>query len=63
MANYFKNMMREVMAMAHRAFELKSATMSWSECLKQAWAVIKLKLRMKKQVVEFFYMKMNGEVR
>lgn len=41
MANSFKNMMREVMAMAHRAFELKSATMSWSECLKQAWAVLK----------------------
>lgn len=55
MANSFKNMMREVMAMAHRAFELKSATMSWSECLKQAWAVLKLKLAMKKRVVEFYF--------
>ena len=56
MANSFKNMMKEVMNMAHRAFQLKGAVMSWSECLKQAWAVVKLKLRMKKQVVEFFYM-------
>ena len=63
MANSFKNMMREVMNMAHRAFQLKGAYMSWAECLKQAWQVIKLKARMKKQVVEFYYMKMNGEVR
>ena len=63
MATTFKKMMKEVMNMAHRAFQLKGAVMSWSECLKQAWAVVKLKLRMKKQVVEFFYMKMNGEVR
>lgn len=56
-------MMREVMNMAHRAYQLKSATMSWSECLKQAWAVLKLKLKMKKQVVEFYYRKVNGEIR
>lgn len=63
MANSFKNMMREVMAMAHRAFELKSATMSWSECLKQAWAVLKLKLAMKKRVVEFYFQKVDGSIR
>ena len=63
MANSFKNMMREVMAMAHRAYELKSATMSWSECLKQAWQVLKLKLAMKKRVVEFYFQKVNGEIR
>lgn len=53
MATTFKNMMREVMNMAHRAFQLKGAYMSWTECLKQAWQVIKLKARMKKQVVEW----------
>ena len=63
MANSFKNMMREVMNMAHRAFQLKGAYMSWAECLKQAWQVIKLKARMKKQVVEFYFQKMNGEIR
>ena len=63
MATIFKNMMREVMNMAHRAFQLKGAYMSWTECLKQAWQVIKLKARMKKQVVEFYFQKMNGEVR
>jgi hypothetical protein len=63
MANSFKNMMREVMNMAHRAFALKGAYMTWAECLKQAWQVIKLKARMKKQVVEFYFQKMNGEVR
>ena len=41
MATTFKNMMREVMNMAHRAFQLKGAYMSWAECLKQAWQVIK----------------------
>ena len=40
MATTFKNMMREVMNMAHRAFQLKGAYMSWAECLKQAWQVI-----------------------
>lgn len=55
MATTFKNMMREVMNMAHRAFQLKGAYMSWAECLKQAWQVIKLKARMKKQVVEFYF--------
>ena len=63
MATTFKNMMREVMAMAHRAYQLKSAYMSWAECLKQAWQVAKLKARMKKQVVEFYFQKMNGEIR
>lgn len=63
MATTFKNMMREVMNMAHRAFQLKGAYMSWTECLKQAWQVIKLKARMKKQVVEFYFQKMNGEIR
>ena len=63
MATTFKNMMREVMNMAHRAFQLKGAYMSWTECLKQAWQVIKLKARMKKQAVEFYFQKMNGEIR
>lgn len=63
MANSFKNMMREVMNMAHRAYELKSSTMSWAECLKQAWQVVKLKLAMKKKVVEFYFQKVDGTIR
>lgn len=63
MATTFKNMMREVMNMAHRAFQLKGAYMSWTECLKQAWQVIKLKARMKKQVVEFYFQKVDGSLR
>lgn len=33
------------------------------KCLKQAWQVVKLESAMKTKVVEFFFMKMNGEVR
>ena len=45
------------------AYQLKSSSMSWVECLKQAWQVVKLESAMKTKVVEFFFMKMNGEVR
>lgn len=59
----YKNKMRKVMQLAHRAYQLKSSSMSWVECLKQAWQVVKLESAMKTKVVEFFFMKMNGEVR
>lgn len=34
-----------------------------SECLKKAWAVIKLKNRMQKEIVKFYFQKVNGETR
>ena len=63
MTTSIKNKMRKVMQLAHRAYQLKSSSMSWVECLKQAWQVVKLESAMKTKVVEFFFMKMNGEVR
>lgn len=63
MTTSIKNKMRKVMQLAHRAYQLKSSSMSWVECLKQAWQVVKLEAAMKTKVVEFFFMKMNGEVR
>ena len=37
--------------------------LSFSECLKKAWANIKLKAKMKTSIVEFYYKKINGEIR
>jgi hypothetical protein len=55
--------MKSIMTMAHKTFNLKSGSMSWAECLKQAWQVAKLQVSMKTRVVEFFFRKVNGEVR
>ena len=55
--------LKSIMTMAHRTFSLKSAVMSWAECLKQAWEIAKLQMAMKKRVVEFFFVMVNGEVR
>ena len=55
--------MKSIMTMAHKTFSLKNSTMSWAECLKQAWQVAKLQVRMKSQTVEFFFQKVNGEIR
>ena len=41
----------------------KSTGKSLSESLKKAWMNCKLKIRMYSQVIEFFYQKINGEVR
>ena len=62
MATTFKNMMREVMNMAHRAFQLKGAYMSWAECLKQAWQVIKLKARMNGEIRQAFGTLMESHI-
>lgn len=40
MTTSIKNKMRKVMQLAHRAYQLKSSSMSWVECLKQAWQVV-----------------------
>lgn len=60
MTTSIKNKMRKVMQLAHRAYQLKSSSMSWVECLKQDWQVVKLETAMKTKVVEFFFMKING---
>jgi len=61
MSTNFRNSMREVMKNAHRFFKVTGE--SFSECLKKAWAVFKLARAMKTRTVQFFYQKVNGEVR
>lgn len=61
MSTNFKNSMREVMKNAHRFFKVTGE--SFSECLKRAWQVYKLAKAMKTKTVQFFYQKVNGEVR
>ena len=53
--------MREVMTEAWRMFRITGE--SFSECLKKAWMLLKLKIQMKKRTVQFFYMKVSGETR
>ena len=36
---------------------------SWSECMKQAWALYRLASRMREEVVSFLYRKTNGQFR
>lgn len=36
---------------------------SFADCLKKAWQIAKLVKRMKSGIVQFFYMKQNGELR
>lgn len=49
------------MAMAWRFFRITGET--FSENLKKAWQVYKLSKVMKKQIVQFYYQKINGEIR
>lgn len=42
---------------------VKEYGFTMSDALKQAWMQFKLRARMTKGVVEFFYKKVNGEVR
>lgn len=53
--------MREVMNDAWRMFKVTGE--SFSECLKRSWQLLKLKAQMEKRTVQFFYQKMNGEIR
>ena len=41
----------------------KQTGYTFSECLKKAWANIKLKAKMKSQIVEFHYKKLDGSIR
>ena len=61
MSTTFKNSMREVMSTAWRFFRITGE--SFSECLKRSWVLLKLKIQMKKRTVQFFYQKVNGEIR
>ena len=54
--------LRSVMNDAWRMFKVTGK--SFGECLKKAWAILKLKVAMKTKVVEFWYTKATtGEVR
>lgn len=61
MSTTFKNSMREVMSTAWRFFKVTGE--SFADCLKRAWQVYKLAKEMKKRTVQFFYQKVNGEIR
>lgn len=61
MSTNFKSQMKEVMSDAWRMFRITGE--SFSECLKRSWLLLKLKAQMKKRTVQFFYQKVNGEIR
>lgn len=61
MATTFKNQLREVMQMAWQF--VKANGYSMSEALKCAWANIKLKAKMQKQICEFYFKKVDGSMR
>ena len=41
----FREVLREVMTVAHRNYSHKYNTRSWAECLANAWFAMKLKIR------------------
>lgn len=53
--------MKEVMSMAWRFFKVTGE--SFADCLKRSWLVYKLTKAMKTKTVQFFYQKVNGEIR
>lgn len=61
MSTNFKNQMKEVMLMAWRFFKVTGE--SFSECLKKSWLILKLSKEMKSRTVQFFYQKVNVEIR
>ena len=61
MSTTFKNQMRELMSDAWRLFRVTGE--SFAECLKKSWMLLKLKIQMKTRKVQFFFMKVSGEVR
>jgi len=61
MSTQFKSNMKQVMNDAWRIFKVTG--ISFAECLKRAWAILKLKTMMKYQTVQFYYQKVNGEIR
>lgn len=61
MSTKTKNQMREIMNDAWRMFKVTGE--SFADCLKRAWQLFKMKMAMKVRNVQFFYMKVNGEIR
>ena len=61
MSTTFKNQMRDVMTDAWRLFRVTGET--FADCLKKAWMLLKLKIQMAIRTVQFFFMKVSGEVR
>ena len=56
-----KNFRVRVMKYAHNLWA--NAYGTWSECVKQAWNLYRLALRMREDVVQFLYRKTNGQFR
>lgn len=52
---------KTIFALAWQFF--KQTGYSFSDCLKKAWQNFKLKSKMKKQIVEFYYKKLDGSIR
>lgn len=61
MTTNFKIQMQEVMNEAWRMFRITGE--NFSECLKRSWLLLKLKMKMEKSTVQFFYQKVSGEIR
>lgn len=56
-----KNQMSEVMQNAWQFFH--TTGMEFSECLKQAWKNLKLKINLHKGIVKFYFEKVDGTLR
>jgi Protein of unknown function (DUF2693). len=50
-----------IMKLAHQF--IRTADISLSEALKQAWATFKLRQAMSKRIVKFYYCKVDGSIR
>lgn len=61
MTKLFRSQMRQVMTDAWKMYRITGE--SFSENLKRAWMLLKLKAQMKQRTVQFFYQKVNGEIR
>ena len=53
--------LKNIMSLAWQFF--KQTGISFSECLKKAWANFKLKKEMQTKIVKFYFQKVNGEIR
>lgn len=56
-----KQQLRDIMIQAWRICKVTGET--FAECLKRSWMIVRLKKAMKSGIVQFFFMKQNGELR
>lgn len=61
MATNYKNQLREILTLAWQFVRKNGYTMS--EAMKVAWAVFKLKAKMKAGIVRFYFRKVDGSTR